>query len=136
MAPRSDEPCPVTLRRAWWAMPGPAGRPYLGMFGKLRENAGQQLWPGFRREATTDWLRPLEEGMRSIGRPELGTLVPAVIRGLVMDIEATGDVSRADQAFDDFLAALAGDTAPRNRDVLGESAADRAGTRGVTKPLG
>jgi hypothetical protein len=37
------------------------------------------LWPGFRREATTDWLQPLEDGMRSIGRPELGTLVLAVV---------------------------------------------------------
>lgn len=77
------------------------------MFGKLRENAGQQLWPGFRREATTDWLQPFVEGMRSISRPELGTLVLAVVRGLIMDIEATGEVSRADRAFDDFLAALA-----------------------------
>lgn len=63
-------------------MTGPAGRPYLSMFGKLRETAGQGLWPGFRREATTDWLGPLEDGMRSIGRPELGTLVLAVVRGL------------------------------------------------------
>jgi AcrR family transcriptional regulator len=104
---RPDEPYLSTLRRAWRVMTGPAGRPYLSMFGKLREDAGQQLWPGFRREATTDWLQPLEDGMRSIGRPELGTLVLAVVRGLIMDIEATGDVSRADQAFDDFLAALA-----------------------------
>src|SRR3712207_8587940 len=52
-----------------------SGRPYLNMFGKLREDAGQRLWPDFRREATTDWLRPLEEGMRSVGRPELATLV-------------------------------------------------------------
>ena len=50
--------------------------------------------------------------MRSIGRPELGTLVLAVVRGLIMDIEATGDVARADQAFDDFLAALAPVTTP------------------------
>jgi hypothetical protein len=33
--------------------------------------------------------------------------VLAVVRGLIMDIEATGNVSRADQAFEDFLAALA-----------------------------
>ncbi|MFC6880823.1 MULTISPECIES: TetR/AcrR family transcriptional regulator [Actinomadura] len=107
VAPRADEPYPVTLRRAWQAMTGPTGRPYLSMFGKLREDAEQRLWPGFRREATTDWLRPLEDGMRSIGRPELGTLVLAVVRGLIMDIEATGDTPRADQAFDHFLAALA-----------------------------
>lgn len=107
VAPRADEPYLVTLRRAWQVMTGPAGRPYLSMFGKLRQDAEQRLWPGFRREATTDWLRPLEDGMRSVGRPELGTLVLAVVRGLIMDIEATGDAPRADQAFDHFLAALA-----------------------------
>lgn len=111
VSPRPDEPYLSTLRRAWQVMTGPAGRPYLSMFGRLREDAGQQLWPGFRRESTTDWLQPLEDGMRSIGRPELGTLVLAVVRGLIMDIEATGDASRADQAFDDFLAALAPITA-------------------------
>lgn len=107
VSPRADELYLSTLRRAWQVMTGPVGRPYLSMFGKLRENAEQQLWPGFRRESTTDWLQPFEDGMRSIGRPELGTLVLAVVRGLIMDIEATGDASRADQAFDDFLAALA-----------------------------
>ncbi|MCL2730627.1 MAG: TetR/AcrR family transcriptional regulator [Actinomycetia bacterium] len=112
LCPRPDEPYPRTLRRAWQVMTGPAGRPYLTMFGRLREDAGQQLWPDFRREATTDWLRPLENGMRTVGRPELGTLVLAVVRGLVMDIEATGDVARADRAFDDFLAALAAVTPP------------------------
>ncbi|WP_329240151.1 hypothetical protein OG417_39530 [Actinoallomurus sp. NBC_01490] len=117
VSPRPDEPYLSTLRRAWRVMTGPAGRPYLTMFGRLREDAEQQLWPGFRREATTDWLRPLEDGMRSIGRPELATLVLAVVRGLIMDLEATGDASRADQAFDDFLATLAPittrDSAPR-----------------------
>ncbi|SDT47777.1 TetR/AcrR family transcriptional regulator [Actinoplanes derwentensis] len=106
LAPRPGEPYPVTLRRAWHAMTGPAGRPFLSMFGRLREDAGEKLWPGFRRESTTDWLRPMAEGMRSIGRPELGTLVLAVIRGLILDLESTGDVERVNQAFEDFLATL------------------------------
>ncbi|MDA5146973.1 TetR/AcrR family transcriptional regulator [Streptomyces sp. AD681] len=106
VSPRPDEPYPSTLRRAWRVMTGPAGRPYLTMFGRLRENAEQQLWPGFGRESTTDWLQPFEDGLCSIGRPELATLVLAVVRGLIMDIETTGDVSRADRAFEDFLAAL------------------------------
>ncbi|WP_250029502.1 TetR/AcrR family transcriptional regulator [Paractinoplanes maris] len=108
LAVRPGEPYPATLRRAWQAMTGPAGRPYLTVFGKLREDAEQQLWPGFRRESTTDWLQPLEDGMRSLGRPELGTLVLAVVRGLLMDLESTGDAARADQAFDDFLGMLGG----------------------------
>jgi AcrR family transcriptional regulator len=107
LAPRTGEPYPVTLRNAWRVMTGPAGRPYLSLFGKLQKDAEQRLWPDFRREATTDWLQPLEDGMRSAGRPELGTLVLAVIRGLIMDIEATGDVARADRAFELFLDGVA-----------------------------
>ncbi|GAB2620353.1 hypothetical protein Aab01nite_34680 [Paractinoplanes abujensis] len=122
LSARRDEPYLVTLRHAWQAMTGPEGRPYLRMFGKLREDTEQQLWPTFRREATTDWLQPLEDGMRTAGRPELATLVLAVIRGLIMDIEATGDTPRADRAFDDFLAALA---------LLPDTG--EAGTRAVVK---
>ena len=87
-------------------MTGPAGRPYLDLFGRLREDAEQQLWPGFQREATTDWLAPLAEGLASIGRPELATLVLAVIRGLIMDLEATADAARVDNAFAEFLSIL------------------------------
>jgi AcrR family transcriptional regulator len=107
VSPRPDEPYLSTLRRAWQIMTGPEGRPYLSMFGRLRKNAEQQLWPGFPREATTDWLQPLEDGMRTTGHPELGTLVLAVVRGLIMDLEATADEPRANQAFDAFLTALA-----------------------------
>ena len=74
--------------------------------GQLRESAEQQLWPNFRRTATTDWLGPLEDGLRSIGRPDLATLVLAVIRGLLMDLDATGDTTRTDRAFRDFLGAV------------------------------
>ena len=103
---RPDEPYTATLSRAWASMTGPDGRPYLQMFGQLRDSAEQQLWPDFRRSATTDWLGPLEDGLRSIGRPELATLVLAVIRGLLMDLDATGDTARTDRAFHDFLGAL------------------------------
>ncbi len=103
---RQDEPYLETLNHAWSAIAGVPGRPYLLMFGRLRQDAEQKLWPGFRREATTDWLTPLEIGMDSIGRPELATVVLAVIRGLIMDLEATNDTTRTSQAFTDFLRAL------------------------------
>jgi hypothetical protein len=77
------------------------------MFGQLRESPAQQrLWPDFRRAATTDWLGPLADGLRSIGREELATLVLAVIRGLLMDLDATADANRADRAFHQFLGQL------------------------------
>lgn len=105
---RSDEPYPATLARAWSAISGPQGEPYLRMFSRLHDTAGEPLWPGFRRAATTDWLAPLEEGMRSLGRPELATVVLAVIRGLLMDLDATGDGERTGRAFRDFLTMLGG----------------------------
>ncbi len=76
---------------------------------------GVPPWPGFRRTATTDWLEPLETGMRSIGRPELATVVLAVIRGLLMDLDATGDTERTDEAFRAFLTTL-----PRSDDQSGD----------------
>lgn len=105
---RPGEPYPATLARAWPAISGPQGEPYLRMFGRLHDAAGEPLWPGFRRAATTDWLAPLEEGMRSLGRPELATVVLAVIRGLLMDLDATGDTVRTDRAFAAFVATIDG----------------------------
>jgi AcrR family transcriptional regulator len=105
---RPEEPYPTTLSNAWSAMTGPYGAPYLRMFGRLHDTAGEPLWPGFRRAATTDWLAPLEAGMSTLGRPELATVVLAVIRGLLQDLDATGDAARTDRAFADFLALLDG----------------------------
>jgi AcrR family transcriptional regulator len=103
---RPDEPYVVTLMSAWNFITGPDGQPYLRMFGQFRENSAQRLLPDFRRTATTDWLEPLEEGLRSMGRPDLATLVLAVIRGLLMDLDATADHIRTNRAFSEFLSTL------------------------------
>ena len=103
---RPEQAYPATLSHAWSAMTGPHGRPYLRMFSRLHDTSGEPLWPGFRRTATTDWLAPLQDGMRSLGRPELATVVLAVIRGLLMDLDATRDAERTHQAFHDFLSTL------------------------------
>ena len=100
---RPDEPYLATLARAWTGMTGPHGRPYLRLFGRLHDSAGEPLWPGFRKAATTDWLAPLENGMGSL---ELATVVLAVIRGLLMDLDATGDAARTDRAWHAFLATI------------------------------
>ena len=124
---RIDEVYTATLARAWTTMTGPTGRPYLQMFGPLRENADQQLWPDFRRTATTDWLPPLEDGLRSLARPELATLVLAVIRGLLMDLDATGDTLRADRAFHHFLDTLAAPSTSSKASMSPLLGADRTG---------
>ena len=94
--------------RARSAIAGSEGALYLRIFSRLHDTAGEPLWPGFRRTATTDWLAPLETGMRSLGRPELATVVLAVIRGLLMDLDATGDAPRTRRAFHDFLGTIDG----------------------------
>lgn len=103
---RPHEPYTATLAHAWSSMSSPGSQPYLQMFGQLRESATQQLWPDFPRVATTDWLPPLTQGLLSIGRPDLATLVLAVIRGLLMDLHATGDHARTNRAFHHFLDTL------------------------------
>jgi AcrR family transcriptional regulator len=108
LQPQPDEPYLDTLARAWELMTGPEGRPYLRMFNQLhiaqlRDGAGRPLWPGFRRVATTDWLGPLEDGLSTVGRPELATVVLATLRGLLMDLDATGDAARTTRAWTDFL---------------------------------
>ena len=106
LAVRPGEHYAETLGRAWVIMTGPEGRSYLRMFGHLREQSERFFWPGFRRAATTDWLGPLEEGLATIGRSGASTLVLAVIRGLMMDLDATADFARADAAFEEFLRSL------------------------------
>jgi hypothetical protein len=46
------------------------------------------------------------DGLRTIGRPEPATFVLAVLRGLIMDLEATADTGRVDRAFADLLTSL------------------------------
>ena len=41
-----------------------------------------------------------------MGSLELATVVLAVIRGLLMDLDATGDVARTDRAWHAFLATI------------------------------
>ena len=103
---RPEEPYSETLGRAWISMTGPENRPYVRMFSELREQSERSLWPGFRRLATTDWIAPLETGLGTLGRGGSATLVLAVIRGLLMDIEATQDLARADTAFEQLLRML------------------------------
>jgi AcrR family transcriptional regulator len=111
LRPRPGEPYLDTLAGVWAQMTGPQGRPYLRLFDQLhiaglRDSAGRPLWPDFRRIATTDWLGPLEAGLATMQRPELATVVLAMLRGLLMDLDATGDVARTARAWRDFLAAI------------------------------
>lgn len=120
---RPGEPYTATLQEAWTAISGPDGQPYLRMFAQWRAGTAQPWWPDLRRGATTDWLGPLADGLETLGRPELATAVLAVVRGLLMDLDATGDSVRVDQAFSDFLAMV-------------DPAARHSTDGGVPRPVG
>lgn len=110
LAHRKGVPYRQTLGDAWTTMTGPEGAPYLRLFGRLYHSpADGPGLPDFRRVATTDWLGVLEDGLRvdyGEAAAALSTLVLAVIRGLLMDRDATDDVARTDEAFAAFLALL------------------------------
>lgn len=106
---RPDEAYLQTLARAWTAIRSPRGLGYLRLFSPMHDSASRLLPPDFRKTATTDWLPLLEEGLASVPRgvgAGDATLVLSVIRGLLMDLDATGDASRADMAFGQLIKLL------------------------------
>ncbi|MFC7382404.1 TetR/AcrR family transcriptional regulator [Sphaerisporangium rhizosphaerae] len=121
-----DEPYEQTLARAWVRFTGPEGAPFLRLFGTVHDDPG--LWPEFRQAATTDWLPVLEQGLRARhgdDAPALATTALAVIRGLLLDRDATGDIIRTDTAFTTFLRLLTPTRAEGDGDPSGNTA--RAG---------
>ncbi|RKT84054.1 DNA-binding transcriptional regulator, AcrR family [Saccharopolyspora antimicrobica] len=59
-------------------------------------------WEGFGEASVREWLPPLQ---RALGGSEAeATLVLAALRGLVLDLLATGDAARVDSAFEALLA--------------------------------
>ena len=121
---RSDEPYLTTLSRAWPAMTGPHGRPYLRLFGRLHDTAGEPLWPGFRRGRDHRLARAARGGDAELA-VELATVVLAVIRGLLMDLDATGDAARTDRAWHAFLAVYRDGLTAGNRRSAASTAAAR-----------
>ncbi len=65
----------------------------------------------FLRSAVNDWIAPFartleREGFTRERAGALGTLLVAVVRGLLLDVLATGDRARVDRAFRSFINAI------------------------------
>jgi hypothetical protein len=63
------------------------------------------------RAAVDDWIAPFartleREGFSRERAGALGTLLVAVVRGLLLDVLATGDRTRVDRAFRSFINAI------------------------------
>lgn len=65
----------------------------------------------FLRSAVNDWIVPFSRTLERQGfarerADALGTLLVAVVRGLLLDVLATGDRARVDRAFRSFINAI------------------------------
>lgn len=87
----------------------PANRPFFRLFDEVNALAQTQpqRFPGFGRESVYDWLPQFTELLRSSSTDEAdaqaqATLALAVIRGLMLDENATKEHSRVDAAFKVF----------------------------------
>ncbi len=83
-----------------------ANRPFFRLFDEVNALAQTQpdRFPGFGRASVYDWLPQLTELLRPSSPDDVtaqaqATLALAVIRGLMLDDNATGDHSRIDGAF-------------------------------------
>lgn len=79
------------------------------LFGMAIRHPEQYTW--FADSVVRDWMAPLEKALVANGHPAdqartVTTLVMAIIRGLRLDLAATGETNRVDQAYDMALALL------------------------------
>ena len=84
----------------------PVNRPFFRLFDEVNALAQTQpdRFPGFGRVSVYDWLPQFSELLRPSSTNEVNaqaqaTLALAVIRGLMLDENATGESSRIDAAF-------------------------------------
>ncbi len=101
---------PATLRALWAWLSDPAHHNVVRFFFEsyarsLHDRAGS--WRDFGRVSVDEWL-PLVQ--RALGEAEAdATLVLAALRGLMLDLLATGDTARVNAAFERLLASLGAD---------------------------
>jgi len=118
------------LLRAWraWSSPrmGKFWRFCFGVYGFALHNPKQ--FAGFLERFIGDWLPPFEQALCAAGFPaerarSFATLSLAAMRGLQLDLLATGERARIDAAFREMLRLLA----------LASRGASNEGTRRVNK---
>lgn len=98
---------PLVLLTAWWA--DRTAKPVLRRFRVMLEIYVQAVLDPDRHERFLDrfvgqWVEALETGLRGASCPEdqvtpMATLILAQVRGLSLDLLATGDRERVDSAF-------------------------------------
>lgn len=101
------------LLRAWQWLTAPRHDRLLRL---LFETYGMALqdrrrYASFLRAASTEWIDPFARALEARGfsrerSAALATLLVAVVRGLLLDLLATGERTRVDRAFRSFINAI------------------------------
>jgi AcrR family transcriptional regulator len=110
---------PIALLRSWWSVRMAPDellrfRVMLELYVQAVLKPDQN--PRFLDKFIGQWLAALESGLRAAGCPDgevsaNATLILAQIRGLSLDLLATGDRDRVDAAFEAYVGMLAGTVA-------------------------
>jgi AcrR family transcriptional regulator len=104
----SEEPGEVLGRLwAWMSEPEQRGIPRLFFESYVRSLGGGEPWTGFAGDSVRDWEPPLRRVLTAPGAPEPSdaevTLALAVLRGLLLDLLATGEADRVDLAWRHYV---------------------------------
>lgn len=101
------------LCRSWKRLSAPEHEPFFRLYFEVQALALRDpgAYPGFLEEAVAEWVGTLEALFAREGLPPerghaLATLGFATVRGLLLDLLATGDRARVDAAFDAFATGL------------------------------
>ena len=115
LAPQPGVPYGAVLAEAWDQITAPELRPYVVLFAQLHDLAPDRSpWTGFRVRSITDWLPTIEAALRADGHRDaapLATAITALVRGLLQDLNTTGDHERTTSA----LKAIATRLTPQHR---------------------
>jgi AcrR family transcriptional regulator len=108
----------TAARAAWTRTSGPQRWPEFRLFFAVYGRALQapQQFEGFLERVVADWMSALVDAQGPDTDPatatRTATLVIATIRGLLLDLLATGDRDRVQDAAEEFLATLEHKTRP------------------------
>ncbi len=112
-AKSAEHDAPTLLLRAWQWLVAPRHERLLRLLFEAYGLALQdrKRYGAFLRASSRDWVDPFARALASRGVPgdrarALATLLAAVVRGLLLDVLATGERARVDRAFRSFIAAI------------------------------
>ena len=104
---------PTLLLRAWQWLVAPRHERLLRLLFEAHGIAlrDRKRYGAFLRASANDWVVPFTHALEARGFPRerasaLATLLVAVMRGLLLDVFATGERARVDRAFRSFVAAI------------------------------